>query len=638
MQLLNVARGGPSTSIFLMSSELASSTASPSTPSIPTHRIETASHSRLRAALGGPSLEVNSFHHQAVQTLGKGLVATAWAKDGTIEAVENPADRLVLGVQWHAEGLHAHGPLFDLLIAAAAGAASRSPSHGRSSRAGSHRPEAVRTRAGRPRRSVSHRRVHRMSAHPWLTSSTETLESLTGRPASMGSAGWATWRPSEAYTVGIEEEVMLLDPVGWGLTQRGDEVLAQAGAELAGRCAAETHEAALELRTGPHATVREAIAELRELRSLLSRDLTRLGMAAAASGVHPDRCPSRRRCLLEPLSGHPPDYARSRPREPTFALHVHVGVPDPQRAIGWSTIARAPTAATRAVGLLAAVSRARDGLASNRTILFQGFPRTGIPRRFESYQDWVATVDPPAFGRDPRADVPVVGRPPAATAGHRRGPDHGCPAPARVDGGADRARAGDRAARARAGIRLAEAGLAQEVLAENRFIAARDATEAALIDPVNATMVPLPRLLDELLAAARPHAIALDALTSSTSADARSRARAAPAGAPRGVRRRSRARRRPGGAVLRVRRGSRREPATRRRPAPFSCWAASSFAVSSSILAGGSGTAIVEVTRSAGSTWTNSPGSSSRQADWCPSAEKRPWWRVGSRAVRRTRA
>ena len=90
-----------------------------------------------------------------------------------------------------------------------------------------------------------------------------------GRPAPMGSAGWATWRPSEAYTVGIEEEVMLLDPVGWGLTQRGDEVLALAGPELAGRCAAETHEAALELRTAPHATVRDAIAELRELRALL---------------------------------------------------------------------------------------------------------------------------------------------------------------------------------------------------------------------------------------------------------------------------------------------------------------------------------------------------------------------------------
>jgi putative glutamine amidotransferase len=90
--------------------------------SVTTHKVETAPHSRLRATFGGPKLEVNSFHHQAVQTLGRDLVATAWAEDGTIEAVENPGERFVLGVQWHAEGLIDHGPLFDLLIAAAAGA------------------------------------------------------------------------------------------------------------------------------------------------------------------------------------------------------------------------------------------------------------------------------------------------------------------------------------------------------------------------------------------------------------------------------------------------------------------------------------------------------------------------------------
>ena len=89
--------------------------------SVTTHHVEIAPHSRLRAALGGPKLEVNSFHHQAVRKLGQGLVATAWAPDGTIEAVECPGGRLVLGVQWHAEGLEAHGPLFELLVSAAAG-------------------------------------------------------------------------------------------------------------------------------------------------------------------------------------------------------------------------------------------------------------------------------------------------------------------------------------------------------------------------------------------------------------------------------------------------------------------------------------------------------------------------------------
>ncbi len=50
------------------------------------------------------------------------------------------------------------------------------------------------------------------------------------------------------------------------------------------------------------------------------------------------------------------------------------------------------------------------------------------------------------------------------------------------------------------------------MLAENRFIAARDATAAEFIDPVRVALVPLPRLLDDVLAAARPHAAALHAV------------------------------------------------------------------------------------------------------------------------------
>ncbi|MBV8944926.1 MAG: gamma-glutamyl-gamma-aminobutyrate hydrolase family protein [Solirubrobacterales bacterium] len=122
MQILNVARGGTLHQHLpdVVGSRLAHR--QPQHGSITTHRVETAPHSRLRATLGGPSLEVNSFHHQGVKTLGKNLVATAWAEDGAIEAVEDQNGRLVLGVQWHAEGLEAHGPLFEALISAAAGA------------------------------------------------------------------------------------------------------------------------------------------------------------------------------------------------------------------------------------------------------------------------------------------------------------------------------------------------------------------------------------------------------------------------------------------------------------------------------------------------------------------------------------
>ena len=122
MQLLNVARGGTLHQHLpdVVGDHLEHR--QPDHGSVTTHHIEAAAHSRLRATLGGPKIEVNSFHHQAVRTLGDDLVATAWAEDGTIEAIEEPGERLVLGVQWHAEGLRAHDPLFELLIAAASGA------------------------------------------------------------------------------------------------------------------------------------------------------------------------------------------------------------------------------------------------------------------------------------------------------------------------------------------------------------------------------------------------------------------------------------------------------------------------------------------------------------------------------------
>ena len=307
---------------------------------------------------------------------------------------------------------------------------------------------------------------------------------------------------------------MLLDPASWGLTQRADEVLALAGADLAGRCAAETHEAALELRTGPHRTVREAIAELRELRSLLVHDLAPLGIAAAAAGMHP--APMTEPTKVSPSSRYQVIYRTTRDlarREPTFALHVHVGVPDCQRAIRLVNQLRAHLPLLLALSASSPLLRGRaTGLASNRTILFQGFPRTGTPRRFDSYQDWVATVD--LLVRSGAIPEPTF-----LWWDVRPQPRLGTVEVRIMDAQPRLASTAALVALVQALARLElEQGFAspklvsaQEVLAENRFIAARDATAAELIDPVSATMVPVPVLLDDVLAAARPHAFALDA-------------------------------------------------------------------------------------------------------------------------------
>jgi gamma-glutamyl-gamma-aminobutyrate hydrolase PuuD len=67
------------------------------------HPVEIAARSRLRAILGAPRVTVNSYHHQACGTLGRGLEAAALSPDGVIEAVESPRHRFVVGMQWHPE-------------------------------------------------------------------------------------------------------------------------------------------------------------------------------------------------------------------------------------------------------------------------------------------------------------------------------------------------------------------------------------------------------------------------------------------------------------------------------------------------------------------------------------------------------
>ncbi len=68
------------------------------------HRVRLLEDSILGQLVGSDRAPVNSHHHQAIETLGRELVATAWASDGLVEAAEDPrGDRFVLGVQWHPE-------------------------------------------------------------------------------------------------------------------------------------------------------------------------------------------------------------------------------------------------------------------------------------------------------------------------------------------------------------------------------------------------------------------------------------------------------------------------------------------------------------------------------------------------------
>jgi putative glutamine amidotransferase len=82
------------------------------------HRILSSRRSRRTLSIG-----VNSTHHQAIKDLGRGLIASAHAADGIVEALESPRHGFVIGVQWHPELLYrrgpAHGRLFSALVRAA---------------------------------------------------------------------------------------------------------------------------------------------------------------------------------------------------------------------------------------------------------------------------------------------------------------------------------------------------------------------------------------------------------------------------------------------------------------------------------------------------------------------------------------
>ena len=121
-QVLNVATGG--TLVQDIPSQLAGDVDHDPRRPRPerVHEVRVLKGSRLRRLLGKETVGVNSFHHQGIKDLGRGLVATAWSADDLIEAVEAPDKKFVLGVQWHPESFWddptGFQPLFQALIEA----------------------------------------------------------------------------------------------------------------------------------------------------------------------------------------------------------------------------------------------------------------------------------------------------------------------------------------------------------------------------------------------------------------------------------------------------------------------------------------------------------------------------------------
>jgi carboxylate-amine ligase len=326
-------------------------------------------------------------------------------------------------------------------------------------------------------------------------------------------ADWAVWPTRSAadpgFTVGVEEEVMLLSPVGWNLEQAADEVLPRLAPEVRAQVCPETHAASVEIGTEVHRTVADARQDLRAVRDSVVETARPLDLAVASAGTHPFT--TWRETAVghgerqEELYGSMRELAR---REPTFALHVHVALPDADAAMAVFNRMRVHLPMLLALSANSPFWQGRDtGLASARTPLFQAFPRVGIPRRFDGYGEWVAAVDM-LVACDAFPDASYLWW------DVRLQPRFGTIEIRIMDAQVDLDTTASLVALVQSLVRLEHeeawaedaSHAPQEVWEENRFIAARDGHEARLIVATDGERVPLEERLGTLLPHLRPHA------------------------------------------------------------------------------------------------------------------------------------
>jgi glutamate---cysteine ligase / carboxylate-amine ligase len=194
------------------------------------------------------------------------------------------------------------------------------------------------------------------------------------------------------YTLGIEEELMLLDADELALAARVEPVVTAIDDRRVKR---ELMQCQIELATSPHGTVAAAEEELRDLRSRVSRIGAQVGVCLAGAGTHPfslsesqpltvnDRYRELAAALRYPLR-----------REACFGMHVHVAVGRPDKAM------RVSEAMLWDLPILLALSASSPfwrgeptGLHSTRTVVFQSLPRSGLPPAFGCYEEYACGVE-----------------------------------------------------------------------------------------------------------------------------------------------------------------------------------------------------------------------------------------------------
>jgi glutamate---cysteine ligase / carboxylate-amine ligase len=194
------------------------------------------------------------------------------------------------------------------------------------------------------------------------------------------------------YTIGIEEELMILDGESLELVNAIESMLEPADT---GEIKPELMESVLEISTEPCETVGQASEQLRSLRGQVIQTAASRGMAIGAAGTHPFAMWEDQRIVARPRYRDLIAALRFVARqELIFGVHVHVGIDDPDKAIHVANGMRVHMPLLLGLSANSPFWRAdATGLASTRTPIFRAFPRVGIPPTYKNWDDYSRRIE-----------------------------------------------------------------------------------------------------------------------------------------------------------------------------------------------------------------------------------------------------
>jgi carboxylate-amine ligase len=199
----------------------------------------------------------------------------------------------------------------------------------------------------------------------------------------------------DPYTLGVEEEYMLLDSESFDLVQHIDTVLAAvAGGDFEARINPELMQSVIEITTPVCKSAGDVEYALRQLRDYVGGIAREQGLRVGSAGTHPFSLFERQRITARDRYRALVDQLQYvARRELIFGLHVHVAVDDPDRAIQVVNGLLVDLPALLALSASSPFWRGEaTGFASSRQVVFAAFPRSGPPPRFRDYADYADVV------------------------------------------------------------------------------------------------------------------------------------------------------------------------------------------------------------------------------------------------------